>query len=298
MQAGCQRALNNGQNLSRQCRTAARQIIRGRRDLETLEARIHAGQTAARQREQLVQQMERQNCGSNSRANVQNNARPRNFFEQLFDSLTGNNPGPGNIVGDEFDGFRNYNTVRSVCVRKNDGYYWPVSFSTVSDYLPNDAIQCQSQCPGVDVDLYYYSNPGQEPKDMVNLSGQSYSSLPNAFAYRQTFDRANSCRVQVTFGTVDIVTSEAGSRTFITIEDLSIALPLRDPRRSVEPVIVAVAEVVQVALPRPRPRPAGSETLDQPAVLSAELRVVEVNGRVVRIVGPDTPYAPTVAEDS
>ncbi|HHG90519.1 MAG TPA: DUF2865 domain-containing protein [Devosia sp.] len=294
---GCQRALNNGERLNRQCRTLARNIIRGRRDLANLEEKISVGQNLARQREQFVQQLARQR-GSSSQANVQNNPRPRNFFEQLFDSLSGNNVGPGDIVGDEFGGFQNYNTVRSVCVRKNDGYYWPVSFSTVSEYLPNDAIQCRSQCPGVDVDLYYYSNPGQEPKDMVNLAGQSYASLPNAFAYRQSFDRANSCRAQVSFGTVDIITSEAGSRTFITIDDLSIPLPLRDPRRTVEPVVVAVAEMVQIPLPRPRPRLTGSGAPDEPVVLSAELRVVEVNGRIVRIVGPDTPYAPTEAEDS
>ncbi len=294
--SGCQTALNNGERLNRQCRTLARNIIRGRRDLEILHERISIGQNLARQREQFVQQLARQQ-GANSQANVLTNQRPRNFFEQLFDSLSGNNVGPGNIIGDEFGGFQNYNTVRSVCVRKNDGYYWPVSFSTVPDYLQNDAIQCQSQCPGADVELYYYSNPGQEPKDMVNLAGQSYASLPNAFAYRQSFDRANSCRAQVSFGTVDIITSEAGSRTFITIDDLSIALPLRDPRRADQPVVVGVAEVVQIPLPRPRPRSAGSQHL-APEVLSAELRTVEVNGRVVRIVGPDTPYAPTGAEDS
>ncbi len=293
---GCQRALNNGERLNRQCRTLARNIIRGRRDLATLQEKISIGQSLAQQREQFAQQLARQR-GTNSQANVQTGERPRNFFEQLFDSLSGNSIGPGDVIGDEFGGFQNYNTVRSVCVRKNDGYYWPVSFSTVPDYLQNDAIQCRSQCPGVDVDLYYYSNPGQEPKDMVNLAGQSYASLPNAFAYRQTFDRANSCRAQVSFGTVDIITSETGSRTFITIEELSIPLPLRDPRRADQPVVVAVAEVVQIPLPRPRPRPAGSQP-NLPVVLSAELRLVEVNGRVVRLVGPDTPYAPAEAADS
>ena len=41
--------------------------------------------------------------------------------------------------------------------------------------------------PGLDVDLYYYDNPGQEPEQMVNLQGEPYKSLPTAFAYRTDY---------------------------------------------------------------------------------------------------------------
>ncbi len=39
----------------------------------------------------------------------------------------------------------------------------------------------------MDVDLYYYRNPGQEPEQMINLYGEPYTSLPTAFAYRTAY---------------------------------------------------------------------------------------------------------------
>ncbi len=279
VQAGCQRALNAGERLSRQCRTAARQITRGRRDLNTLEGRIASGSELSRQRAQLGQQISSGNCGN----------QPGNFFEQLFDSLSGT--GSQATIQNDFPPFYG-NTVRSVCVRKSDGYYWPISFSTVPDYLGNDKLACQTQCPGADVDLYYYKNPGQDPKDMINLSGQSYMALPTAFQYRNEYDTANSCKTQREVSKIEVVEVAGGSRTILTLNDTSLPLPLRDPRNVTE---IQVAEVIHIPLPRRRPRPPGAEPLEVLPALSAELRVVEVNGRVVRIVGPDTPYAQSTA---
>ncbi len=276
VQAGCQRALNSGERLSRQCRTAARQITRGRRDLNTLEQRIASGNGLSQQRAQLIQQISSGNCGN----------QPGNFFEQLFDSLSS-----GTTIDNGFTPTYG-NTLRSVCVRKSDGYYWPISFSTVPDYLGNDKLACQSQCPGADVDLYYYKNPGEEPKDMINLSGQAYVSLPNAFQYRNTYDISNSCKVQRETGKIEVIEVAGSSRTFLTLNEISLPLPLRDPRHVTQ---FEVAEVVHVPLPRRRPRPPGEDSLEVVPVLSAELRVVELNGRVVRIVGPDTPYAQPAA---
>ncbi len=280
VRAGCQRALNAGQSLNRECRNAARQITRGRRDLETLRRLVESGTSLARQRLQLLQRIDGGNCGTQTRQ--------PNLLEQLFNSLSGNN-----TIVDEGQFQTQYNTVRSVCVRKSDGYYWPVSFATVAQYLPNDRLQCQRQCPGGDVDLYYYSNPGQEPKDMVNLEGQAYTALPNAFQYRETYSRDNSCNSQKSTGTIELVQVNGQSRAFAQIDTLRIPLPLRDPRRKTETI---VAEVVHVPLPRPRPKPLDADSARTQPVLSADTREVEINGRVVRIVGPTTPYAQSGAE--
>lgn len=276
VQAGCQRLLNAGQSLSRQCQTAARQIIRARRDKQTLETRIRSGQSVANQRSQLAQRVTNGNCGAQS----------NNFFDDLFNALSGNNGGSQAIIIEEER--PSYHTLRSVCVRKSDGYYWPVSFATVSNYLGNDALVCSAQCPGADVDLYYYSNPGQEPKDMVNLAGESYAALPNAFAYRSEYNTENNCKAQTEAGRLEIVELEGTSRTFLSVADITIPMPIRDPRHMTQTI---VAEIVHVPLPRRRPAEPGVETQEISPVLSAELRVMEVNGRVVRLVGPDTPYA-------
>ena len=273
--SSCQRALNAGQRLSRDCQILARQILRERNKVSELEQRVQAGQAIARQREQLLA---RRNSAGVS--NVVVNERPTNFLEQLFGSF-----GPNSQTIIEGGQLANFGTVRSVCVRKADGYYWPVSFSTVPEYLPNDAAICNAQCPGKEVDLYYYSNPGQDPKDMVNLEGQPYSALPNAFSYRTDYDLANSCTTRVETGNIELVEIAGISRAYLSAGETSLPLPLRDPRRVVKGITATALE-----FPLPRPRPDHETGSGLSPALSAELRVVELNGKMVRLVGPDTPY--------
>ena len=75
-------------------------------------------------------------------------------------------------------------TVRTLCVRTCDGFYFPVSFSTTKDRFSKDAAACAALCPGAEAKLYYHSIPDEEPEQMVDLSGSSYMSSPNAFRYR------------------------------------------------------------------------------------------------------------------
>jgi Protein of unknown function (DUF2865) len=75
-------------------------------------------------------------------------------------------------------------TVRTLCVRTCDGFYFPVSFSTTRDRFSKDAATCQSMCPGAEAKLYYHSVPDEEPEQMVDLTGARYMSTPTAFQYR------------------------------------------------------------------------------------------------------------------
>jgi Protein of unknown function (DUF2865) len=75
-------------------------------------------------------------------------------------------------------------TVRTLCVRTCDGFYFPVSFSTTKDRFSKDAAACTALCPGAEAKLYYHSIPDEEPEQMVDLTGQTYMSSPNAFKYR------------------------------------------------------------------------------------------------------------------
>ena len=280
VQAGCQRALNAGQSLNRQCRNAARQILRGRRDLDNLRQRVQSGNALARQRNQLLEGINGGNCSAASRQ--------PNILEQLFSNLTGGGNRNSEVVIIEEPVQRNYHTLRSVCVRKSDGYYWPVSFATISTYLPNDKLVCKAQCPGADVDLYYYSNPGEDPKDMVNLNGESYMALPNAFQYRTQYNSQNNCKTRADSGKVELVEVNGQSRAMLSIGDLTIPIPLKDPRRETETI---VAEAVHVPLPRPRPSQADNAIPVATPVRSANVEQVKINGKIVRIVGPNTLYA-------
>lgn len=75
-------------------------------------------------------------------------------------------------------------TVRTLCVRTCDGFYFPVSFSTTKDRFPKDAAACTAMCPGAEAKLYYHSIPDEEPEQMVDVDGAPYMSLPTAFKYR------------------------------------------------------------------------------------------------------------------
>jgi hypothetical protein len=84
---------------------------------------------------------------------------------------------------------------RTICVRLCDGYYWPISFSATPAKFADDTRACQSSCPASEVALYAHRNPGEDANQAVSTATQQpYTTLPNAFKYRQAFDNACSCR--------------------------------------------------------------------------------------------------------
>jgi len=96
------------------------------------------------------------------------------------------------------DRLRNYNTIRTVCVRRCDGYHFPVSFSTQKSGLARDGEACDNLCPGTEMELFYHKTTGQSTQDMIStIDGQPYTSLPNAFAYKESFDPTCSCNYRL-----------------------------------------------------------------------------------------------------
>jgi len=91
-------------------------------------------------------------------------------------------------------------TYRTLCVRACDGYYFPISFSTVTSQFATDEQACRARCPGGDVALYVHRNPGEEAEQMVSLTGQPYTALPSAFRYRQEYDTSCGCGPPASFG--------------------------------------------------------------------------------------------------
>jgi hypothetical protein len=74
-----------------------------------------------------------------------------------------------------------------LCVRTCDGYFFPMSpASSVSD-LDRDQKNCESRCPGAEVQVYYQRVVGEDPADMISsASGAPYSELPTAYLYQQS----------------------------------------------------------------------------------------------------------------
>lgn len=298
---GCNDAARAGQQLTRQCQQIARAVLSLREDYAQVSQSVDTANAVAQQREAILQEMARFGCNAGSRATFSQDR--QSVFDRVFGSTSEGDFTNGDMVdGGDYWGYQGYSTVRTVCVRLSDGYFWPISYSTLPDFVGNDAQQCQAACPNTPVDLYFYDNPGQEPEQMRNMSGSAYTSLPTAFAYRNQFDRSASCNVAPqSSGSIAVATAEEGGRTVIDIAGQKIPMPLRDPRGR-GPVAVAqavpeaVATVALVDVPLPRPRPAGpGEVAVRPSAnttpAEADLRIVHFGDKTVRVVGPDTPYA-------
>lgn len=71
------------------------------------------------------------------------------------------------------------------CVRTCDGRHFPISGTSNSDRLAN----CNSFCPSAETQVFYGSSIDQSATDR----GKNYSSLPNAFKYRETLVADCSC---------------------------------------------------------------------------------------------------------
>lgn len=86
-------------------------------------------------------------------------------------------------------------TYRTVCVRLCDGYFFPISFSTSSEFFANDEAACRANCASP-ARLYVFKNPGETPSVMKNLDGKTYKTLDTAFLFRTRHDSACSCKGQ------------------------------------------------------------------------------------------------------
>ncbi|MEM8798204.1 MAG: DUF2865 domain-containing protein, partial [Pseudomonadota bacterium] len=115
-----------------------------------------------------------------------------------------------------------------------------------------DQAICQASSPQTEMQLYVHLNPGESTKQMVDVYGNPYSDLPNAFRYRREFVDDPLCPAahrpfafntlraniegQSTFTTraSDGGSSRVQSRIlqsgFNTLEEVKVVLPAPEPR--------------------------------------------------------------------
>ena len=86
--------------------------------------------------------------------------------------------------------------LRTLCVRTCDGAFFPISSNASPLDFRAQAAQCERMCPGAETELYYHAMKGEESTDMVSArTGQPYTALPTAFAYKNgsAANRSPSC---------------------------------------------------------------------------------------------------------
>ena len=163
-------------------------------------------------------------------------------------------------------------TYRTMCVRTSDGFYWPISFSTTRERFDTDRSLCAAMCPGTDVALFAYRNPGEQVDAMIHtLTGEPYTEQSYAFAYREAFDPNNRCT-----------------------PSNAVFEEMRASAASTAPAVAAAPTVPQ---PGARPDMASdpeTRALDDAGTsftaLGAMTRNREEGERMVRVVGPDRGY--------
>lgn len=155
-------------------------------NLERLRGGGFGGAERENQRRSVLMALAQNNCGPQYAAQLRNSG-GGGFLENLFG---GNN----NNDGAPIDNGGASGTYRTVCARSCDGYYFPISFATVPSRFPDDERTCKALCPAADATLYSYRNPGEDMNQAVSINGQPYAQSPNAFRYRQAFDKSCSCK--------------------------------------------------------------------------------------------------------
>jgi len=87
------------------------------------------------------------------------------------------------------------NGFRTICVRKCDGFFFPISQFGSNNRLSTDADLCHASCPGAEVSLYVQPNDKEVDGAVSADNGQLYTALPTAFHHRSSYDPSCSCRV-------------------------------------------------------------------------------------------------------
>jgi Protein of unknown function (DUF2865) len=180
---------------SAQCGPVNNQIQQMRANLDQITTSLErlrsgglGGSDRENQRRSVLLALAQNNCGPQyASALEQQGQGPGNFLNNLFGNNNSLGAPPADLGAQS-------GTYRTVCARSCDGAYFPISFATVPARFPEDEKTCKALCPAADATLYAYRNPGEDMNQAVSVSGQPYTSSPNAFRFRQEFNPSCSCK--------------------------------------------------------------------------------------------------------
>ena len=255
---------------SAQCGPVNNQIQQMRANLDQITnnlERLRTGGGGAdrdNQRRSVLTALAQNNCGPQY---VNAAPGPGNFLQNIFGNNNNPNPPSGDFGPQS-------GTFRTVCVRTCDGAYFPISFATVPARFPDDDRTCKALCPAAEAGLYAYRNPGEDMNQAVSISGQPYTSSPNAFKFRQEFSPTCSCKAA----------GQTWSDALKSIDDKAAAEQQGD-------IIVTEESAKKMARPLPAkgapvaPRK-GATTATAPATPAPAADPAAAAGDKIRTVGP------------
>jgi hypothetical protein len=187
-----------GKSLRRtpQCVQLDGEIESARRQISNLRQQREGINSAAAKRgrrDDLVAELARNGCGENYSQEYEQRRRRSNSFFSLWEDEDSDDRGGGSAPAPQQSlPFASY---RTMCVRSCDGYFFPISFATISSRFRDDESKCRSLC-AAPAELYYYRNPGEEVEQMISLDGRPYRESKNAFKHRQSYVKGCSCKAE------------------------------------------------------------------------------------------------------
>jgi hypothetical protein len=279
---GCGRISIFGPPPPPQCRDLDRRIARMEANIDQLigqlqQARGSDGSQSAR-RQQILATMAQNRCGQQYQA-VPQQQRQGGLFGLLFG---GGSQQQEQIVPQGPVEPPRMSTLRTVCVRKCDGFFFPISYATGQGKIGSDEAICKRTCPGAEAELYSYPTNG-DIAQASSAHGEPYTRLPNAFKYQKEFVASCSCKPQnmtwseavqdgdSTLRKGDIVVDEARSR--------QLSQPRADAARTATPAEAARAS-------REAAQDSTDSVVEEDVQTSTEDAPAEEANPNVRSVGP------------
>jgi len=253
--------------LNAQIQQSRANLDRTMNDLQRAQSNTSADHES--QRRSIIGALAQNDCGPQYRQQANQGG---GFFDRLF--------GPGTILSPDTGPAPASGSYKTICVRTCDGFYFPISYSTLPNKFAEDAQTCQRMCPASEVSLYSHRST-DDVNQAVSASGRLYTELPNAFAYRKQFNPSCSCKAAGqtwadALKQVDDQTVERGD-IVVTTEERSkqLAQPQTDAQgKPIKPAPPARGGAAQPppATPAAASAPADTET--------------DTSKRRVRAVGP------------
>lgn len=176
-------------------------------------------------------------------------------------------------------------TFRTLCVRKCDGYYFPISFSTTKENFKRDTVACESMCPGTEVELFMHKVPEEESEDMISQEGKPYKAMSYAFAYRgDGVAKDPACRCQALQGSGILNTGVAGSSGTKSVHGKPLVAPDAVETADTVPIPMPRADIM---IDREAVADAAGNFADEDIIAIFEPQVAETNADgSIRVVGP------------
>lgn len=196
--------------------------------------------------------------------------------------------------------------TRTVCVRRCDGYVFPLGRLNARNDLPVHAAACAAACPSAPTDLFTLAPGRSELQHSVGLDGRPYLRTASANLYRRTRVENCSCQPPGVAGPLvalvddrtlrpgDVIASEEGANL---VAGLSRSGPRLVDYRSatLSPRSRGLIEERVGALRRDAASAAFQEVLRAEKFGARRLRVAEVQNLKLRIDMAAMNFMPVVA---